>query len=65
VPATPEVRVVAASGSADDTIVELVAAEHTRGGRRCVVVTADRGLRARVQAFGAEVVGPRTVYPAL
>ncbi|MGH3487387.1 MAG: NTP pyrophosphohydrolase [Actinopolymorphaceae bacterium] len=64
VPATPGVRVIPAVGSGDDTIVELVAADQGRGERRCVVVTADRGLRARVQAFGAEVVGPRTVYPA-
>ncbi|MEQ4206346.1 NTP pyrophosphohydrolase [Actinopolymorpha sp. B17G11] len=64
VPATPEVRVIPASGSADDTIVELVAAEDAQDSRRVVVVTADRGLRDRVLAFGAEVAGPRTVYPA-
>lgn len=38
----------------------------TRGGAadRVVVVTADRGLRERVQALGAEVRGPRTLSPA-
>ncbi|UVS80742.1 NUDIX domain-containing protein [Actinokineospora sp. UTMC 2448] len=47
------VRVVSAEGSGDDTIAELA-----RGGAR-TVVTADRGLRARCQEAGAEVVGPR------
>src|SRR5262245_33738967 len=55
----PEVRVVAAPRSADDTIVDLVRAE--RAGRDCVVVTADRELRARVTALGARVVGSRAV----
>jgi hypothetical protein len=54
------VRVVAAPGSGDDTIVDLVAAATGR----TVVVTADRGLRERVQALGAEVRGPRTLSPA-
>jgi hypothetical protein len=55
------VRVVAAPGSGDDTIVDLVAAARPR---RTVVVTADRGLRERVTALGAEVRGPRTLSPA-
>ncbi len=59
VPATAGVRVVPASGSGDDTIVELVAAEVAD--RRVVVVTADRGLRERVTALGAEVRGPSAV----
>ncbi|GAA3782406.1 hypothetical protein [Micromonospora maritima] len=50
------VDVVSAPGSGDDTVVELVAAAP---GRRRVVVTADRELRARVTALGAEVRGPR------
>jgi len=62
VESTPDVRVVAATGSGDDTIVDLVS-QATQGHRRCVVVTADRGLRSRVVALGADVVGPRTVYP--
>ncbi|WP_328383763.1 NTP pyrophosphohydrolase [Streptomyces sp. NBC_00400] len=53
------VRVVAASGSGDDRIVQLVAEEC--GDRDCLVVTADRELRARVQALGARVTGPRAV----
>lgn len=53
------VRVVAAAGSGDDAIVELVAG---RGDdRRCLVVTADRELRRRVGALGADTIGPRAV----
>lgn len=54
------VRVVPASGSGDDRIVRLVAEECAE--RDCVVVTADRELRERVQALGARVTGPRTVW---
>ncbi|MER7752550.1 NTP pyrophosphohydrolase [Kitasatospora sp. NPDC097643] len=64
VPGRPEVRVVAAVGSGDDRIVELVRAaraEHPH--RHCLVVTADRELRARVGALGAAVTGPRSVRP--
>jgi hypothetical protein len=53
------VRVERAPGSGDDTIVDLVRAEGA--GRRTVVVTADRGLRERVTALGAEVTGPTAV----
>ncbi|MFF4954164.1 NTP pyrophosphohydrolase [Streptomyces chattanoogensis] len=53
------VRVESADGSGDDRIVELVAAEG--GGRDCLVVTADRELRRRVEALGARVAGPRAV----
>ena len=59
IPATEGVRVERAPGSGDDKIVELVAQEGP--GRRVVVVTADRGLRARVTALGAEVRGPSAV----
>jgi hypothetical protein len=59
IPATDSVRVVSAPGSGDDAIVELVSAEGA--GRRVVVVTADRGLRQRVTALGAEVRGPSSV----
>ncbi|MDI9887498.1 NTP pyrophosphohydrolase [Streptomyces sp. HNM0645] len=54
----PGVRVEAAPGSGDDRVVELV---RENAGRPAVVVTADRGLRDRVEALGARVVGPRTV----
>lgn len=48
------VEVVHAPGSGDDTIATLAAT--ARGG--VVVVTADRELRTRVQAVGADVAGP-------
>ncbi|MFC8128041.1 NTP pyrophosphohydrolase [Streptomyces sp. NPDC057302] len=53
------VRVVAAPGSGDDRIVELVADE--AAARPCLVVTADRELRRRVGELGAECLGPRSV----
>ena len=55
------VRVVAAAGSGDDTMVDLVRTEGAD--RPCAVVTADRELRGRVHALGADVLGPRTVRP--
>lgn len=58
VESVPGVRVDSAPGSGDDRIVELVAQEP---GRPRLVVTADRELRDRVVASGAEVTGPRTV----
>jgi hypothetical protein len=51
----PGVRVVAAPGSGDDAIVDLLRREGTGDD---VVVTADRELRERVTALGARVVGP-------
>ncbi|WP_329200344.1 MULTISPECIES: NTP pyrophosphohydrolase [unclassified Streptomyces] len=65
VASVPGVRVDAAPGSGDDRIVELVAHYAERGeGGALVVVTADRELRARVEAYGARCAGPRTVRPA-
>jgi hypothetical protein len=49
-----EVRVVEAPGSGDDAIVAVV---RELPGRRAVV-TADRELRARCVAAGAEILGP-------
>ncbi|GAA0467803.1 NTP pyrophosphohydrolase [Streptomyces stramineus] len=57
----PGVRVVSADGSGDDGIVAEVSGRAP--GRRCVVVTADRELRERVGALGAETVGPRSLLP--
>lgn len=56
------VRVVHARGSGDDAIVAQAAGADPGAGAGAgavVVVTADRQLRARVQALGAEVEGPR------
>ncbi|MEW2085413.1 NTP pyrophosphohydrolase [Streptomyces sp. NPDC005283] len=61
VESVPGVRVVSAPGSGDDRIVELVA--EREADRACVVVTADRELCRRVEAYGAKCVGPRTVQP--
>ncbi|MBA8922941.1 uncharacterized protein YaiI (UPF0178 family) [Kutzneria viridogrisea] len=55
---SPTVRVIAAPGEGDDRIVDLVR-EHAP--RRTYVVTADRGLRARVTALGAHVLGPKSI----
>ncbi|MEU8887548.1 NTP pyrophosphohydrolase [Streptomyces sp. NPDC048442] len=59
VESVPGVRVVAASGSGDDRIVEVVAERDAD--RDCLVVTADRELRRRVEALGAQCAGPRSV----
>jgi hypothetical protein len=53
------VRVERAPGSGDDKIADLV--REVAGTRPTVVVTADRGLRDRVTALGAEVRGPSSV----
>ena len=55
----PGVRVERASGSGDDKIIALVRDEPRP--RRIVVVTADRGLRDRAAALGAELLGPSAV----
>jgi 8-oxo-dGTP pyrophosphatase MutT (NUDIX family) len=52
------VRVVSARGDGDDAIVETVASV-VAPDVACVVVTADRELRRRCVAKGAEVAGPR------
>ncbi|MBO1335589.1 NTP pyrophosphohydrolase [Streptomyces sp. VRA16 Mangrove soil] len=55
----PGVRIEEAPGEGDDHIVAVAAAATAP----CVVVTADRALRRRVEEVGARCVGPRTVYP--
>lgn len=52
------VRVIAAPGDGDDAIVRTVA-DVVAPDVVCVVVTADRELRRRCVAAGAEVAGPR------
>jgi len=58
------VRVVHASGSGDDEIVRVVAGagQGPDGARPVTVVTADRGLRARVEAHGAGTAGPHWLW---
>lgn len=53
------VRMVAAPGLGDDTIVAEAKAARAVPGDHVVVVTADRELRARVTELGATAVGPR------
>jgi 8-oxo-dGTP diphosphatase len=57
-PGDGSARVVAAPAEGDDTIVGTVA-EVAGPDVLCVVVTADRELRRRVVAKGAETAGPR------
>ncbi|NNH73094.1 hypothetical protein HLB23_25075 [Nocardia uniformis] len=53
------IRVVSAAGSGDDAIVEVVAETIARDNNLLItVVTADRGLRERVEQLGAVTVGP-------
>jgi predicted RNA-binding protein with PIN domain len=61
-----DVQVVLAKGSGDDAIVDVVrAAAAEDSGRSITVVTADRGLRERVESLGASTVGPRWIWDHL
>lgn len=62
VPIDPALHVVRAPADGDATIVELAT---TLSPARVVVVTADQGLRRRVQRVGAVVVGPRVLRALL
>ncbi|GAA3719864.1 NUDIX domain-containing protein [Nonomuraea antimicrobica] len=62
-PAVPGIQVVAATGSGDDAIVDVV--RRAKPWERVLVVTADRGLRERVHALGAETVGPKWLLSQL
>jgi len=56
------VTVLHAGGSGDDTIVDVVA---NASDEMVTLVTADRELRRRAEALGAEVVGPRWLLELL
>lgn len=58
---TSQVRLVRATGSGDDEIVR----QASEIGGPCLVVTADRELRARCEAAGATVAGPRWLLALL
>lgn len=65
-PETGRVRVVLASGSGDDTIVSVTADVIAQSQHPAVtVVTADRGLRQRVEPLGATTTGPRWLLDQL
>lgn len=49
------VTVVHAAGSGDDTLIDVASHASDQG---ITLVTADRELRRRAQAVGADVVGP-------
>jgi hypothetical protein len=55
------VRVVHASGSGDDALVELAAGAQGQ----VTLVSADRALGERVRALGAQVVGPSRLLDRL
>jgi hypothetical protein len=64
-PDTGDVRVVLAPGSGDDTIVRVTAEVAAQSHHPAVtVVTADRGLRQRVEP-GATTTGPRWLLDQL
>lgn len=63
-PTHPLLDVVHAAADGDTAVVELVG-ELGGSPDRVLVVTADRALRDRVRAAGAEVVGPRVLLDAL
>ena len=58
------VEVVHAAGEGDDTLAAL-AADARNEGEAVTLVSADRGLAARVRATGADVVGPRWLLDRL
>jgi 8-oxo-dGTP diphosphatase len=60
----PGVAIVAAPADGDGEIVRVVGAARDAG-REVVVVTADRGLAARVEERGARVMGPGRVRALL
>ncbi|MFD4374289.1 NTP pyrophosphohydrolase [Streptomyces sp. NPDC058486] len=58
VESVPGVRVEEAAGSGDDLIAALAREAHDRP---CLVITADRELRRRVEETGAHCAGPRSL----
>ncbi|MFJ2664782.1 NYN domain-containing protein [Nocardia fluminea] len=62
-PIGPRMTVVLAERSGDDKIVDVVAAADSH--ERITVVTADRGLRTRVETHGADSVGPGWLWSRL
>ena len=63
------VTVVHAPGSGDDALVDVIRDARSPGpggvGAAVVLVSADRELRGRAEALGAEVVGPRWLLERL
>lgn len=61
---TARVETVHAAGSGDDAIVDE-ARTRSAAGDDVVVVTADRGLRERVEDAGASCIGPSSLLDQL
>jgi predicted ribonuclease YlaK len=59
------VTVVHAEGSGDDALVDVVRNVPADDEDGVVLVTADRELRRRAEALGAEVVGPKWLLERL
>jgi rRNA-processing protein FCF1 len=55
------VTVIHAAGSGDDALIDVTA----NAGDEVTLVTADRELRRRAEALGAEVVGPKWLIQVL
>jgi len=65
-PDTGGLSVVLAPGSGDDTIAAVTAESAAQAHKpEVTVVTADRGLRQRVEPTGATTVGPRWLLEQL
>ncbi|TDD50830.1 NUDIX domain-containing protein [Nonomuraea terrae] len=62
-PDVPGIQVVAATGSGDDAIVDVV--RRAKPWERVLVVTADRALKERVAELGAETAGPKWLLAKL
>jgi rRNA-processing protein FCF1 len=58
------VAVLHAEGSGDDKLVDVIA-EAAESSQAVTLVSADRELRRRAQALGAEVVGPQWLLERL
>ncbi|MGC4943693.1 hypothetical protein [Kribbella sp. DT2] len=66
IPNDHPLQVVLAPHSGDDTIVDVVTEATTQNPtREITVVTADRGLRARVEPLGAQTTGPNWLHTRL
>lgn len=56
-----DVTVVHAAGSGDDMLIEVT----SEASDQVTLVTADRALRQRAEALGANVIGPGTFFKLL
>jgi hypothetical protein len=65
-PDFPNLHIILANGSGDDAIVDHVTAAFAAAPTRPItVITADRGLRARLEPLGAQTTGPTWLWTHL